>query len=72
MIININHQLNTYGSLYLDAGSCNMNWNNNVVRNSTLWLILLSPKNQNDTIENNFYDNKKQMINKNCIAMSFS
>jgi len=67
----INHQFNTSGSLYPDEGSSNMNWNHNVVSNTKRWLHLWNPHMLNDTIENNFYDTKSQVIKgTNCIVQN--
>jgi hypothetical protein len=67
----LNYQVNTSGSLYPDQGSSNMNWNHNVVSNTIRWLHLWNPSIQNDTIENNFYDNKSQLMNgTNCVVQN--
>ena len=48
-----------------------MKWNHNVISNTKRWLHLWNPNVQNDTVENNFYDNKSQeMKGTNCVVQN--
>lgn len=59
----INHQFNTSGALYPDVGTSDMRWDHNVVMNSTTrWVHLWHPRSRNDTIENNYFDNRLQTL----------
>jgi uncharacterized protein YjdB len=65
----VSNQFNSSGSLYPDEGSSNMMWSHNVVSHTVKWLHMWNPSIQNDTIENNFYDNKSQVLKgTNCVV----
>lgn len=59
----INNQRNGAGGLYLDDGSSNMHWYNNVVLNTDIWLNMWTKTIKNNNIENNFFNTKKQVTN---------
>jgi hypothetical protein len=56
----ISNNFNLFASLYMDAGSSNMHWHHNVVRNQVSWYMIHDDYGaQYDTLENNYSDNQK-------------
>jgi hypothetical protein len=53
----ITNQFNEYGALYLDAGSSNMHWHHNVVKDGLHWALMVWTNLYNDTLDFNYYNN---------------